>query len=171
MVDPDTWQQEQLSLAYVTAVATQARATVATWNVDKDGVDVTLKRNHQLVEVQLKCTHSPTITADGDYAFDLDVATYDKLRGERRHAAGFLALFIVPRDVNTWLVHDLEPKSLLVRCTGFYKQIQDMPATTNTSNKRIYLPPAQRLNAAGLDAMFAYADERLFGPSAQEAIA
>ncbi|MEU2160398.1 DUF4365 domain-containing protein [Streptomyces sp. NPDC019208] len=164
MGEPATWQQEQISLAYVLGVATQANATIASWNVDKDGVDVTLKRDHCLVELQMKCTFDPQLLADGTTrTFDLDVATYDKLRGPRRTAAGYLGLVVVPRDVDTWLVHDSE--SVLMRCAGFYAQIQDLPEAKGNSYKTIRLPNAQRLNIHGLDAMFEYSDERLFGPT------
>ncbi|MFF1897380.1 DUF4365 domain-containing protein [Streptomyces sp. NPDC058206] len=162
MGKPETWQQEQISLAYVLGVATQANATVASWNVDKDGVDVTLKRNHLLVELQMKCTFDPRLLADGTTrTFDLDVATYNKLRGPRRTAAGYLGLVVVPRDVGNWLDH--KPDSVLMRCAGFYAQIQNLPAASGNSTKKIHLPDNQRLEAPGLDEMFAFADERLFG--------
>ncbi len=75
--EPETWQQEQVSLAYLSAVATRAGATSAVWNVDKDGVDVTLQRNLIDVAFQMKCTFAPTVLSDGEtYAFDLDVRTY-----------------------------------------------------------------------------------------------
>ncbi|MFD3974353.1 DUF4365 domain-containing protein [Streptomyces cyaneofuscatus] len=172
MGEPATWQQEQISLAYVLGVATQANATIATWNVDKDGVDVTLKRDHTLVELQMKCTFDPQLLADGTtHTFDLDVATYNKLRGPRRTAAGYLGLVVVPRDVDTWLEHSLD--SVLMRCSGFYAQIQDLPEAEGSVTKRIHLPQPQRLNSFGLDVMLEFSDERLWGPRASigEAIA
>ncbi|WP_411071196.1 DUF4365 domain-containing protein [Streptomyces sp. cmx-4-25] len=172
MGDPATWQQEQISLAYVLAVATDANATVASWNVDKDGVDVTLKRDHRLVEVQMKCTFDPQYLADGTtLTYDLDVPTYDKLRGPYRTAPGYLGVVIVPRDAGTWLEHGLD--SLLLKCSGFYAQIQDGGAAQGDVTKRIHLPRAQGLNAAGLDVMFDFAHQRLFGTDAAsgEAIA
>ena len=39
MPEGTSWQKEQLSVAYVHALATQVGYTVAHWNVDKDGVD------------------------------------------------------------------------------------------------------------------------------------
>ncbi|MFE7519009.1 DUF4365 domain-containing protein [Streptomyces halstedii] len=162
MGDPATWQQEQISLAYVLAVATDAKATVASWNVDKDGVDATLKRDHRLVELQMKCTFEPQYLADDEtLAYDLDVATYDKLRGPYRTAPGYLGVVIVPRDASTWLTHD--PKSLLLQCSGVYVQVQDRDKARGEVTTRLHLPKAQRLNAAGLDVMFDFAHQRLFG--------
>ncbi|MFJ6486263.1 DUF4365 domain-containing protein [Streptomyces sp. NPDC091682] len=160
--DPATWQQEQISLAYVLAVATAAEATVASWNVDKDGVDATLKRDHRLVELQMKCTFDPHFLADGTtLTYNLDVPTYDKLRGAFRTAPGYLGVVVVPRDVATWLAH--EPDSILVRCSGFYAQIQDAEEASGGVSKRIHLPRAQKLDSAGLDVMFEFAHQRLFG--------
>ncbi|MFF3770527.1 DUF4365 domain-containing protein [Streptomyces sp. NPDC002232] len=161
MGDPETWQQEQISLAYLSAIATQAGATSAQWNVDKDGVDVTLQRDYIDVAFQMKCTFSPTLLADGDtYAFDLDMRTYDILRRQNRSSAGFLGLVVVPRELDGWLEHDDE--SLLMRCTGYYARIQDAPALSNKETTRIHLPKKQRLDRAGLDEVFTYAFDRLF---------
>jgi len=160
--DPATWQQEQISLAYLLAVATQANATVASWNVDKDGIDATLKRDHRLVELQMKCTFDPRLLADGTTrTFPLDIATYDKLRGPYRTAPGYLGLVVVPRDVSTWLSHS--PESVLIRCAGFYAQIQDGAKAQGSETKTVHLPEAQRLDVAGLDVMFEFAHQRLFG--------
>ena len=167
MGDPASWQQEQISLAYLSAVATRAGATSATWNVDKDGVDATLKRRHISVEFQMKCTFSPTMLADGDtFTFDLDIPTYDALREPYRSSAGYLGLVIVSRDLESWLAHDDE--TLLMHCAGFYARIQGMPAATGKSTKTIHLPRAQRIDLPGMDRIFREAHERLFGPMPED---
>ncbi|MEU2049403.1 DUF4365 domain-containing protein [Streptomyces albidoflavus] len=164
---PGTWQQEQISLAYLSAVATRAGATSASWNVDKDGVDVTLKRNHILVEFQMKCSFAPTLSADGEtYAFDLDIQTYNALRHPGRSAAGYLGLVVVPRDLDGWLAHGEE--SLVMHCSGYYARIQDLPAVAGQESKRIHLPKKQRIDQAGMDDVFAFAHRRLFGSAAEE---
>ena len=150
-------------------MASQAHVNVAVWGVDKDGVDLTLKREFQIVDMQLKCTYAPIHANDG-YAFDLDVATFDKLRDRRRVAAGYLGLFIVPRDVDKWLEED-DREALLVRCTGFYAQIQDLPEARGKATRRIHVPRTQKLDAYGLDWMFRYAEQRLFRRSSGEASA
>ncbi|MEV0955122.1 DUF4365 domain-containing protein [Streptomyces sp. NPDC049951] len=163
MGEPETWQQEQVSLAYLSAVATRAGATSAVWNVDKDGVDVTLQRNLIDVAFQMKCTFAPTVLSDGEtYAFDLDVRTYDLLRATNRSSAGFLGLVVVPRDIDAWLTQNDE--SLLMRCSGYYARIQNCPSVSNQGTTRIHLPKKQRLDQAGLDDIFTYAFDRLFGP-------
>lgn len=163
MGDPDSWQQEQISLAYMAAVATQAGATVASWNVDKDSVDVTLKRGTALIEFQMKCSFDAHTLADGEtYSYDLDIRAYNNLRHEHRMAAGFLGLVVVSRDVSQWLEHDA--KTLLMRASGYYARLQDGPAASGRATKSIHVPRFQQINSDGLDAMFRYSHDRLFGP-------
>ncbi|MGW0632156.1 DUF4365 domain-containing protein [Streptomyces sp. NPDC002758] len=165
MAEPGTWQQEQISLAYLSAVATRIGATSAQWNVDKDGVDVTLQYNLIDVAFQMKCTYAPILLGDGEtYAFDLDIRTYDLLRARNRSSAGFLGLVVVPQDLDAWLTQDDE--SLLMRCKGYYARIQNLPAVSNKGTTRIHLPKKQRLDQAGLEGVFSYAFDRLFGSAA-----
>ncbi|WP_329176036.1 DUF4365 domain-containing protein [Streptomyces sp. NBC_01477] len=166
MGDPETWQQEQISLAYVSAVATHAGCTIAAWNVDKDGVDVTLKRNHITVDLQMKCTHAATLLSDGQtYSFSLDAPTYNKLRDPYRSSAGFLGLVVVERDLDDWLVHSQQ--DLLMRCSGYWARVQDLPNPGNVDSKTLHLPKSQRIDSLGIDEMFDYAFKRLF-PNAPE---
>jgi len=159
--DPETWQQEQISLAYVSAVATHAGCTIAAWNVDKDGVDITLKRNHITVDLQMKCTYSATLLSDGQtYSFSLDVPTYNKLRDSHRSSAGFLGLIVVERDLDDWLVHSHE--DLLMRCSGYWARIQDLPDPGDVDSKSVHLPMSQRIDFLGIREMFDYAFKRLF---------
>ncbi|MET9669750.1 DUF4365 domain-containing protein [Streptomyces sp. NPDC006475] len=140
----DSWQQEQVSLAYVAALATRGGYTLGKWDVDKDGVDLSVKRSDGLTfELQMKCTYSPTVTARGAaYSYDLDMPTYDKLRAATRTSVGFLGLVIVPREIEEWMVHD--ERELTMRCT-----------------KAIHLPMHQRIDLPGFEEMFSHAMHRL----------
>lgn len=82
-------------------------ATIGEWNVDKDGVDVTLRRRQLMVDLQLKCTGSAR-TAAGDYSFDLDVPTFAKLTDPDRSAPAYLCLLVVPKALQAWL-HSVPP--------------------------------------------------------------
>ncbi|AZM47497.1 DUF4365 domain-containing protein [Streptomyces sp. WAC 06738] len=157
----DSWQQEQVSLAYVAALATRGGYTLGKWEVDKDGVDLSVKRSDGLVfELQMKCTYAPKINADGTaYSYDLDVPTYDKLRIETRTSVGFLGLVIVPRDIEEWMIHD--EQELKMRCSGYWAKVQDLPPVENASTKVIHLPVEQRIDLAGFEVMFSYAMDRL----------
>ncbi|MCP8710242.1 DUF4365 domain-containing protein [Streptomyces sp. AC04842] len=163
----DSWQQEQVSLAYVAALATRGGYTLGKWEVDKDGVDLSIKRSDGLTfELQMKCTYSPKLIAQGEaYSYDLDVPTYDKLRAPTRTSVGFLGLVVVPRDLEEWMIHD--EYELTLRCSGYWAKIQDAPASDNSSTKAIHLPAIQRLDLPGFEEMFSHAWQRLmFGAQA-----
>lgn len=153
-----SWQKEQISTTFVHAIATQAGCTVARWNADIDGVDASVKRGAPQVDLQLKCTQNLRPSGDG-YAFDLDVATYDKLRDMDRSAPGYLVVVVVPAELEQWLCHNEE--DLLLRCRGFYACIQDRPESTNAATVAIHLPATHRFDTAALDAMLDHARRRV----------
>ncbi|WP_078863636.1 DUF4365 domain-containing protein [Streptomyces sp. AcH 505] len=157
----DSWQQEQVSLAYVAALATKGGYTLGKWEVDKDGVDLSVKRADGLsFELQMKCTYSPKIAVQGNaYSYDLDIPTYNKLRASTRTAVGFLGLVIVPRDIEEWMLHD--EQELTMRCSGYWAKIQDLPEVTNLSTKSVHLPRSQRIDLPGFEEMFSHARHRL----------
>lgn len=161
-MEAQSWQKEQISVAYLHAVATRESCTIASWNVDKDGVDATLRRGHLMVDIQLKCTQGMR-KLDGAYAFDLDVPTYDKLRVPERSAPGYLAVMVVPGDLEEWIAYDGD--QLLVRCAGFYACIQDRPPATGTVTTAIHLPFDDRLDRSALNLMFEHSRRRIMAPA------
>jgi hypothetical protein len=146
-----SWQKEQLSVAFVHAIATRAGYTIGSWRVDKDGVDMTLRDDGLLVDLQLKCTCSPTQTNAG-YTYPLDAKTYDKLRKRDRSGPGYLVLVIAPKDVEEWIRHD--PKELMLACHGYWARIQDREDPAAGQTKTITLPEFQILDRHAMVEMF-----------------
>ncbi|WP_218009225.1 DUF4365 domain-containing protein [Herbidospora cretacea] len=168
MTEAASWQKEQLSKAYMLAVATQGGYTIAEWNVDKDGVDVTLRSNGLMVDIQLKCTHGPR-KSRGDFTFDLDVKTYDKLRDPDRSAPGYMALMVVPPKLDAWILH--EPERLLIACHAYWAKLQDEPSPTGTTTTSVRLPRTQTLTTVSLKHMFEVALHRIrYGVEEGEAV-
>ncbi|MFI6321611.1 DUF4365 domain-containing protein [Nonomuraea sp. NPDC050556] len=155
-----SWQKEQFSKAYMLAVASQGGYTIGEWNVDKDGVDVTLRSGGLMVDLQLKCTQRPRTTSD-DYVFDLDVPTYNKLRDPYRSAPGYMALVVVPPILDEWLLH--EPERLLLSCHAYWAKLQDEPPPTSSATTSIRLPRCQSLTASSIEIMFEVALSRILG--------
>ena len=149
--DAESWHKEEFSRAYLLAVATRGGFTLAVWNVDKDGVDATLRRGGLMVDIQLKCTRSPRGGNDY-YTYDLDVPTYDKLRDAQRSAPGYMALMIVPQDINLWLMH--EPEKLLMSCHAYWARLQDEAAPRGVRTTAVKIPRTQQLNTSALEQMF-----------------
>jgi hypothetical protein len=148
----ESWQKEQFSNAFMLAITTEGGFTIGEWNVDKDGVDVTLRSNALMVDIQLKCTQSPRTTQDG-YSYDLDVKTYDKLSDPERSAPGYLALVIVPTDLNNWVTHYTQ--ETLLACHAYWAAFDtDKIARPNQATTAVRLPREQRLDVTALDEMF-----------------
>ncbi|WP_030491002.1 DUF4365 domain-containing protein [Micromonospora chokoriensis] len=160
-MDAETWQKEQISRAFLHAVAAREGCTLGEWAVDKDGVDTTLRRRGRMVDIQLKCTQELRRLGDS-YAFDLDVKTYDKLRGTDRSAPGYLFVMIVPRDIKDW-IHLHGDEYLLLRCAAFYACIQDKPSVNTSTTTVIHLPFAHRLNRDALERMFEHSRRHALG--------
>lgn len=158
MASAASWQKEHFSNAYVMAVATRGGYTIGLWNQDKDGVDVTLRHRGLMVDLQLKCTQQPR-SASGDFVYDLDVATYNKLRDPDRSAPGYLALVVVPANLDDWLLH--EQTRLLMACHGYWAKLQDEPAPSGNSTTAVRLPRSQPLTAEALKLMFEEALRRI----------
>ncbi|MEU8409521.1 MULTISPECIES: DUF4365 domain-containing protein [Micromonospora] len=156
----ESWQKEQISRAYLHAVATREGCTLGDWAVDIDGVDTTLRRKGRMVDVQLKCTQKLR-ELDGSYAFDLDVKTYDKLREADRSAPGYLIVMVVPEDPQDWIQLHAD-KYILLKCTSYYACIQDRPAVS-TKSTTIHLPHANRLNSMAIRLMFEHSRRHALG--------
>ncbi|MEV3874872.1 DUF4365 domain-containing protein [Streptomyces sp. NPDC049906] len=146
-----SWQKEQISRAYVHALAASGGYTAGDWNVDKDGVDVTLRHRGLMVDLQLKCTQSPR-AVHGGYSFDLDVDTYDKLRSRERSAPGHLVLLIVPPDLELWVIQ--HPDALVLACHGYWACLHGREAVSNRATTAISLPKEQQLDVKSMRSMF-----------------
>ncbi|MBC2873841.1 DUF4365 domain-containing protein [Streptomyces sp. TYQ1024] len=146
-----SWQKEQVSRAYVHALATQGGYTICDWNVDKDGVDITLRSGGLMVDIQLKCTQKPR-SVRGGFSFDLDIETYDKLRAPDRSAPGHLALLIVPPDIDRWVTH--QPDSIVLACHGYWASLQGQKAANSSVTTAIHLPEHQLLTVSAMSTMF-----------------
>jgi hypothetical protein len=156
-----SWQKEEISRAYLHAIAAREGCTIGDWRVDKDGVDATLRRRKWMIDVQLKCTQDLRVS-DGSYAFDLDVPTYNKLRGTDVSAPGYLFVMKVPKEIEDW-IHLHPDEHLLLRCIAFYARIYGRPPTNNQASITIRLPFSNRLNGEALDVMFEHSRNHVLG--------
>ena len=133
------------------SIATCSGVLLASWDPDKDGVDVTLRKRALMVDIQLKCTRQPRTTSTG-YSFDLDVATYDKLRDPERSASAFLVLVVVPPDVEDWLSY--EPERLILACHAYWANVTFDMRPTDRKQIAVPLPRENVLNENALNQMF-----------------
>ena len=140
--------KEELSYAYVHAVASHAGFACDRPHKDKDSSDVTVSAVGKIIpesvihsprsDLQLKATATvPAVTPAGEFAFDLPRKNYDDLR-RLNHVPKLLVLFVMPRDAGDWLFND--ENALIARKCCYWCNLYGQPATENEKSKTVYVP-------------------------------
>jgi hypothetical protein len=142
----DEHRMEQLSRAYVQAVAAMAHCTCARPEQDY-GVDLTIRLVEEVggmirpvgrnLDLQLKSTINATLTAS-EVVYDLDLRAYNILRKSTRRAPIFLVLLVLPPDQNNWLAHTED--RLEVRRCAYWLSLRGAVAVPNTRSVRVRIP-------------------------------
>jgi hypothetical protein len=157
--------ESELSYAYLHAVASHAGASckVAGRHEDNAGVDATLVawgpfpgayRNEIDLKVQLKATVSVPAEVSGSLAYNLrGIPQYDDLRSEAVSTPRILVVLFLPPSHNEWITHTDE--ALLLHKCAYWVSLRGASASANKTSHTVYLPKAQRFDAAGLRELFA----------------
>jgi hypothetical protein len=161
MTQAPTWQKEAFSVSYISAWAAHAGVTVAhsVTPADMEAVDLSLRNSGLIVDLQLKCTSSPQLSANGDFiSFPLDNRAFRLLTGTRT-AEAYLALVIAPEEALAWI----EPSdtSILMRGSGYYVRMTGLGEPTGVEHTVIRVPCSQRIDLDGIKVMFDQAEHRL----------
>lgn len=128
--------EERLSLAYVTAVAARAGCQVAEPKVDRNGIDATIRPISGApvqIDIQLKAvTTNIRINGGADLSFQLDAATYDKLRRTDVQSPQLLVVYEMPSEQDLWLA--VEPEKAALQKGAFWVDLRGrLPVTTATT--------------------------------------
>lgn len=153
-MDPQK-QKEQFNYAYMCALAAHAGLNRVDAAVDDDSIDVSFRgkgyvgrpvRSPQ-IEFQLKCTSQDLI--DGEVIkFPLSRKNYDDLRGSDFASPRYLAVLLVPEEVNAWVDHCDGNIALFNNC--YWLSLRDAAATDNEVQITVSIPLAQRLTSTAL---------------------
>jgi hypothetical protein len=155
---PDSDRSEELSVAYVSAIA--AHAGIKAENVSRKdyGTDMTFKRlrkrksdNHYTdingidVHCQIKSARSPEwkISKGGIISYRLRAKNYNDLVTS---TYGFLILMCLPSSIDQWLQQD-EECLRLYKCCYYWMPGPDDEETKNDTTKTIYIPNQQLFSA------------------------
>lgn len=154
----DGWRLQEFSFAYVRAVAAAAACEVQRVEVDRDSVDLTLKRKtvdtkcrSPQLDVQVKSTSSKC-RGDECVRYALDLKNYNELRGSNLAVPRILVIVLVPLDFGDWIRHSED--ELALRYCAYWQTLRDAPETANTSTVTVTIPRSQVLDGPGLDAIF-----------------
>jgi len=148
-----TARMEMLSDAYLQALSASAGCVMSKPRPDILKIDWRLNKPSTYIglDVQLKSTTNARII-QGDIVYELDVLTYEKLRGYRRTLPGILAVMIVPEDIDDWL--ESSENELVMRRCLYWRFLGDEPPTKNETTIAIHIPRENILTSIWLDNIF-----------------
>lgn len=140
---------EELSLAYVRAVASRAGFAVEEVRRDRDSIDLRVHARGALaggdlhspaLAVQLKSTALDLPAGATGFPFDLKVKNYSDLI-RTTLIPSVLVVFLLPEDPTRWLSWSEE--ALVLRRSAYWRSLHGLPATRNESTVRVHLSRAQ----------------------------
>jgi len=149
-------QKEEFQYAYVCALAAHAGLNRGDFRVDDDSIDITFqargdfgpgRRRSPMVQVQLKCS-SQDMIADGVIKFPLKIKNYNDLRGDEVVVPRYLAVLLVPDDVQQWIANHDDHIALFKSC--HWLSLRDYGPTENETSVTVDIPLAQRLTSETL---------------------
>ncbi len=138
-------QKEEISRAYVHAVAARCGFAVSNWSQDQGCVDVSIGASSALgggtledprIDLQLKCTSDTHHLREDHVAWQLSRPHYDKLRA-RSSTPKLLVLLVLPELEAEWMQHSTD--SLIIRRCAWWLPMAGMPSI-NTESKVVHLP-------------------------------
>jgi hypothetical protein len=122
-------QGEELSKAYVAAVAAGCGFKLGQWSQDDDCIDVTIGAPSTVgiglvagpkIDVQLKCTSDPARDHDDHVTWSLSRAHYGRLRAESLVPI-ILVVVVLPEEIARWITHS--PEELVLRRCGYWASL------------------------------------------------
>ena len=149
-------QKQQLSVAYVHAVAARAGFACQVINIDDDSIDVQIAAKgivHRKsilrsprIDVQLKATAQPVLK-DDHLAFALPIKNYNELR-EDVLVPRILVVFLLPENDGLWL--EQTENEMISRSCAYWSSVLGQPTTTNRASVTVHLPRLQQFTVASL---------------------
>lgn len=141
--------KEELSLAYVHAVASRAGFAVETIRKDRDSVDLKIMARGRLhaaatlespeLSVQLKATQRDLPPGEDPY-FDLPVHNYADL-SKRTMVPRILVVLFMPNDETQWVT--VTDEALTMRRSAFWMSLLGASPSPNATTHRVRLPQNQ----------------------------
>lgn len=170
-------QCEELSKAYVAAVAARAGCKLGNWSQDTGCLDVTVATATTFggglaapkLDLQLKASTKPRPPKDGLLSWSLSRAHYDTLR-RRAQIPHILVALVLPESADDWIAQS--PQQLSMRRCAYWVHLLGEPEITSSGRKSttISIPECQLFSPAALLALLERSgrgegiDTRLEGP-------
>jgi hypothetical protein len=152
--------KEELSYAYIHAVAAAAGYSCDRPGKDRSSIDVTVTFHGKIkgcpiwrptVLVQAKATTSVHLNEDADrFTFHLPVKNYNDLR-QKSQAPSILVVLVMPKLRDQWLT--IDANGLITRRCAFWCSLRGLPDTTNTRTRAVTVLTRNRFDVAALKAI------------------
>ena len=149
-------QKQQLSVAYVHAVAARAGYACQVIKLDDDSIDVQLAArgliHHKAVlrspklDIQLKATAQPALKKT-HLVFPLPLKNYNELR-EEVLVPRLLVVLLLPEDDRLWL--EQTENQMISRSCAYWRTLLGQPETNNQTSVTVHLPREQLFTVATL---------------------
>lgn len=146
-------QEEALSRAYVHAVAARAGYMIATYDLDRDGVDLQLKAGGAMrpaLDIQLKATINLGQPQAGQYSFRLNVRNYNLLRIPVQ-TPRLLVVLELPKDEEQWLT--ITAEELIMRRRAYWLSLSGSEEKDNTTSVTVQIPASNVFDIENLQAL------------------
>lgn len=150
-------RQEEISKAYLHAVAAKCGFAVGTWTQDHGGIDATVGAPASVgagylarpkIDIQLKATRQQKLEHDEHVSWKLDIAHYDSLRAPAI-APHLLVVLLLPADVEQSIEHSAE--QLVLRRCAYWTIMTGMdPAPAGQQSTTVHLPKTQLFSPEAL---------------------
>ena len=159
-------QKQQLSFAYVHAVAARAGFACDRPGVDDDSVDLVIAAQGRIhdcavlrsprIELQVKATVQNDLSED-PLAFPLPIKNYNDLR-EETLVPRLLVILQLPQNTNEWL--EQSEQQMISRRFAVYSSLLGRPKSENTATVTVHLPQNNMFSVDSLKDMMQRVSER-----------
>jgi len=151
--------KEELSYAYVHAVASRAGFGCDRISKDRGSVDVVISADggfpddavvqHAVMQVQLKAT-SQIVNGDPHFSFALPIKNYNELRA-RSLAPRMLVVLLMPEDPEHWLTVDKE--TLIARRCAYWRNLKGEAEVENETSRSVRIATKNIFSPEALKAL------------------
>ena len=151
LTSPD--QEEALSRVYVQAIAARAGYVTASYDLDRDGIDLRIQAGGGMrpaLDLQLKATVNLGKPKDGCFRFPLKRRNYDLLCIETQ-TPRLLVVLDLPKDEHRWMT--ITENELVLRHRAYWLNLKGHEETNNQSSATVQIPRENLFNVEVLQAL------------------
>ena len=151
LTSPD--QEEALSRVYVQAIAARAGYVTASYDLDRDGIDLRIQAGGGMrpaLDLQLKATVNLGEPQDGCFRFPLKRRNYDLLR-IKTQTPRLLVVLDLPKDEHRWMA--ITENELVLRHRAYWLNLKGHEETNNQSSATVQIPRENLFNVEVLQTL------------------